>query len=174
MSSENSSGIELKFGKKRLSLSADPLSAPLEILHRPGGWAILISKNADGTQNRERVVATKFKQGSGKQVLHAQVRGSVIFAEWIEKDPSQGAGASAAGDQDLVAQFPGKVRKLMVGAGDQVKEGQKLLLVDAMKMEFSILAPYGGKVTQILVTEGQQLSPGDRFLEIEPETEGQK
>lgn len=85
------------------------------------------------------------------------------------------AGASAAGsDADLVAQFPGKVRKVLVAAGAQVTEGDPLVLVEAMKMEFSIKAPFAGRVAKIHVTEGQQLAPGHRFLDLEPAPKGDK
>jgi biotin carboxyl carrier protein len=67
----------------------------------------------------------------------------------------------------LVAQFPGKVRKIMVQPGQEVQEGDALVMVEAMKMEFGVKAPRAGKIKTILVREGQQLSPGDRFVELE-------
>ena len=77
-------------------------------------------------------------------------------------------GATGGSDADLVAQFPGKVRKILVQTGAIVQMGDPLVLVEAMKMEFAVKAPYSGTVTQIRVKEGQQLSPGDRFVEMKP------
>ena len=75
--------------------------------------------------------------------------------------------AGGGSDADLVAQFPGKVRKILVKADQAVAEGDPLVLVEAMKMEFAVKAPFAGKVTKLLVKEGQQLSPGDRLLDME-------
>ena len=44
-----------------------------------------------------------------------------------------------------------------------------MLLLEAMKMEFSVKAPFKGTIERILVKEGQQLSPGDRFLDLKKE-----
>jgi biotin carboxyl carrier protein len=74
---------------------------------------------------------------------------------------------AGGGDSDLVAQFPGKVRKILVADGARVNEGDSLLLVEAMKMEFAVKAGAAGIVKKVLVKEGQQLSPGDRFLDFE-------
>ncbi len=85
----------------------------------------------------------------------------------IEKK-SRGGASAAGSDADLVAQFPGKVRRILITEGTTVVEGEPLVLIEAMKMEFSVKAPFAGKVSKIRVSEGQQLSPGDRFLDLEP------
>ena len=74
--------------------------------------------------------------------------------------------AGAADDSALVAQFPGKVRKILVAVGAQVNAGDKLILVEAMKMEFAVVAPFSGTVSTIKVTEGQSFSPGARFADV--------
>ena len=53
----------------------------------------------------------------------------------------QRGGAGGEEHADLVAQFPGKVRKVLVAEGAQVAEGEPLVLVEAMKMEFAVKAP---------------------------------
>jgi 3-methylcrotonyl-CoA carboxylase alpha subunit len=55
------------------------------------------------------------------------------------------AGAEGdAGAASLVAPMPGTVVKVMVGEGDEVEEGQPLLVLEAMKMEQTVAAPYSG------------------------------
>jgi biotin carboxyl carrier protein len=56
----------------------------------------------------------------------------------------------------------------LVREGDQVAEGAPLMLLEAMKMEFSIKAPFNGTVKKLCVQEGQQLSPGQQLVEVEP------
>jgi propionyl-CoA carboxylase alpha chain len=68
---------------------------------------------------------------------------------------------SAAEDQGgLVAQMPGKVLRVLVAAGDEVEQGQPLLVLEAMKMEQTLRAPAAGTVEAILVSEGDQVDPG--------------
>ena len=97
--------------------------------------------------------------------LSAQLSGHAYFGEVAAA--SRGGGGASAGDADLVAQFPGKVRKVLVQDGAAVAAGEPMLLVEAMKMEFSIKAPSDGIVKKVRVSEGQQLAPGDRFVDFE-------
>jgi 3-methylcrotonyl-CoA carboxylase alpha subunit len=122
---------------------------------RPGGW--MIAKGPAG--ERVRFAATEFR---GK--LSFSIGGKLLIGEFSDgRQTSAGAGA----DSDLTAQFPGKVRKILVQSGSSVDAGAPLILVEAMKMEFTIKAPSAGKIKKVLVTEGQQLSPGDRFFDFE-------
>lgn len=126
---------------------------------RPGGWVIATGKNAAGASIRRR-----FFLHEAKGKLSFSMGGSLFFGPI---DATARGGATAGGsDLDLIAQFPGKVRKVLVQEGATVAEGEPMLLLEAMKMEFSVKAPFAGKITKIRVTEGQQLSPGDRFLDL--------
>jgi biotin carboxyl carrier protein len=123
---------------------------------RPGGWIVGTQKS---TGKRVRVAYAE-----RRSQFWAQLPGLSLSGEWVA--PRRG-GAGASSDADLVAQFPGKVRKILVKEGQQVAEGEPLVLVEAMKMEFSVKAPAAGKIKALRVKEGQQLQPGDRFLDLE-------
>ena len=70
--------------------------------------------------------------------------------------------------ETVTAPLPGKVLAVNVKPGDQVKAGQTLLVLEAMKMENDIRSLYGGKVRQVLV-KAEEYVPGDRVLvEMEP------
>lgn len=129
---------------------------------RPGGW--ILAEGPNGERNR-------FAYVEGKGRASAAIGGHLFFGEWLSERKGHGSHASA-GDSDLTAQFPGKVRKVLVEAGAKVEAGVPLILIEAMKMEFTVKAPAAGVVKRILVTEGQQLSPGDRFFEFEVAGEG--
>ena len=139
-----------------------PLPAPStdwRLTPRPGGWWIAERTRADGSIERCRLMAT---EAQGK--LGIQLGGRPYFGQVSVKSRSlQGTGGTEA---DLIAQFPGKVRKILVEAGARVQTGDPLLLVEAMKMEFSVKAPADGVVIAVHVAEGQQLSPGDRFVDF--------
>lgn len=128
-----------------------------KVTRRPGGWTLV--ESPQGT--RHRLFLDEHRGHLGVLIQGQVVNGSLHI------ESRHGAATSGGVDADLVAQFPGKVRKILVTAGSQVKEGDPLLLVEAMKMEFSVKAPFDGKVVGVLVKEGQQLNPGDRFFELE-------
>jgi pyruvate carboxylase len=70
-------------------------------------------------------------------------------------------------DRQVGASMPGMVVTVAVSPGDQVAKGQKLLMLEAMKMQTSILAPCDGKVQQVLVKPGSQVENGDLLMRLE-------
>ena len=67
----------------------------------------------------------------------------------------------------LVSPMPGKVVKINVKEGDEVKEGMIMMVVEAMKMENNIVAAGNTKVKKILVTEGQMVDNKMQLIELE-------
>ena len=61
----------------------------------------------------------------------------------------------------------GKVLVLLVGKGDKVEKGQRLAVIEAMKMEHALTAPVAGTISEVAVTAGAQVAEGDRLLTIE-------
>ena len=68
----------------------------------------------------------------------------------------------------LTAPMPGKLVSFSVKLGEQVKRGQILALMDAMKMEHTIAAPIDGVVTELLWAPGDQVSEGAELLKLGP------
>ena len=68
--------------------------------------------------------------------------------------PAPAAAPSSSGGGDIVSPMPGKVFKLVAQPGEQVAEGQVVMILEAMKMENEIVAPQAGTVDAILVKEG--------------------
>jgi biotin carboxyl carrier protein len=66
----------------------------------------------------------------------------------------------------ISAQIPGLVTKIFHVPGDEVKEGEPLLLIEAMKMENEIKSPVSGVVQKISVNEGQTVEKGTNIIEI--------
>ncbi|HRS53151.1 MAG TPA: biotin/lipoyl-binding protein [Bacteroidales bacterium] len=62
--------------------------------------------------------------------------------------------------------LPGLILKVLVNKGDTVKIGQKLIILEAMKMENSIEATKDGKITSLMVKEGDSVMEGDILLMI--------
>ncbi|CAB49799.1 acetyl-CoA carboxylase biotin carboxyl carrier protein subunit [Pyrococcus abyssi] len=71
-----------------------------------------------------------------------------------------------ASENVVTAPMPGKVLKILVQEGQQVKLGQGLLILEAMKMENEIPAPRDGVVKRILVKEGDAVDTGTPLIEL--------
>lgn len=78
-----------------------------------------------------------------------------------------GAEGQAGGRATLTSPMPGKVVRLLTTVGEEVAEGQGLVVVEAMKMQNEVQAPRAGKVTEIKVTEGQTVNAGEILAVVE-------
>ncbi|MBW6526158.1 ATP-grasp domain-containing protein [Sphingomonas sp. RHCKR7] len=83
---------------------------------------------------------------------------------------ADGAGGGAAGDGAILAPMPGRVIAVEVAAGERVTAGQRLVTLEAMKMEHSLTAPFDGTVAELGVMAGAQVADGALLARIERET----
>ena len=81
-------------------------------------------------------------------------------------DPLAHAGEAAQEGGRLTAPMPGKVVSFAVQAGDKVKAGQALAVMEAMKMEHTISAPQDGTVAELLYAPGDQVADGAELLKL--------
>ena len=73
-----------------------------------------------------------------------------------EKDPKK-----------ITAFIPGKIRKIYIKNGGKVKEGEKLLVLEAMKMNNTIFSPMKGTVKEIFVTVGMSVAKDTILIELD-------
>lgn len=78
--------------------------------------------------------------------------------------PKAAAPAAPAGGTSVAAPMPGTINKINFKAGDAVKRGDVLCVLEAMKMENEIPAPKDGKVAQVVVTKGATVGAGDTLV----------
>ena len=76
------------------------------------------------------------------------------------------APAAVAAGEAVKSPMPGNILKIQVTQGQQVKEGDVLIILEAMKMENEIVATKSGSVAQILVTKGQVVETGSPLIVI--------
>ena len=76
------------------------------------------------------------------------------------------AAKPAAGASTVQAPLPGTISKILVKPGQQVKAGDTVLIMEAMKMANDITAETDGTVKNILVQEGAQVQNGDALIEM--------
>ena len=78
-----------------------------------------------------------------------------------------GAAGVGIGDGAIVSPMPGKLIEVSVKKGDKVRKGQKLVTLEAMKMEHSLSAPFDGIVAELGAAEGAQVSEGALLARID-------
>ena len=109
--------------------------------------------------------------GSGKKVS-IEVDGET-FAIEINDELDQmletmGFGvASAKQIKEIKAPMPGLVLEIAVSDGQEVNEGDKMLILEAMKMENSILIHTNATIKKVIVTKGQAVEKGQVLIELE-------
>ena len=74
--------------------------------------------------------------------------------------------AAHVGEGKLEAPMPGKIIQVLAGEGETVAEGQRLVVMEAMKMEFTIKAAHAGRVTRLPVRVGQLVEAGTILAEV--------
>jgi len=132
----------------------EAVAAPLQF-NSPQGEGMWVQFN--GARTHSQVHA----QGEVRHVFTPQgaVRISLL-------DPLAHAGEAAQEGGRLTAPMPGKVVSFAVKAGDKVKAGQALAVMEAMKMEHTIAAPQDGTVAELLYAPGDQVAEGAELLKL--------
>lgn len=126
------------------------------IAHEDGAF-LLEEVLPDGQRRRLRVFA--HLAGDKRQVW---VNGRTFTYERLRE---RGSGA-AANDGALAATIPAVVSQVLVQVGDVVGEGDKLILLESMKMVIPIQAPYAGTVTAVHCAAGDSVPAGVALVEL--------
>jgi len=111
--------------------------------------------------NGQRIHSTVHAQGEVSHVFTPQGATRISLL-----DPLAHAGEAAQEGGRLTAPMPGKVVSFAVKAGDKVKAGQPLAVMEAMKMEHTISAPQDGTVAELLYAPGDQVADGAELLKL--------
>jgi 3-methylcrotonyl-CoA carboxylase alpha subunit len=83
------------------------------------------------------------------------------------KDVSEATAAAGAGDGNMKAPMHGKVLELFVRPGEAVAGGQRVAVLEAMKMEHTLRSPFAGTVAEVAVGVGAQVVEGAQIMVIE-------
>ena len=80
-----------------------------------------------------------------------------VKEEIVEKEAKRIEGEGTP----ITVAMAGTITKILKNEGDEVKEGEDILILEAMKMENSISSPKSGRITKILVKAGDKVAAGD-------------
>ena len=111
----------------------------------------------DGVTHRTRVV----RRGRALTVIH---RGGNHEFELI--DPLMPPGALGAGDDRVVAPIPARVTHVLVQAGEMVSKGAALIVLEAMKMEITLIAPRDGTIEAVHYAVGDMVEEGIELIHL--------
>jgi 3-methylcrotonyl-CoA carboxylase alpha subunit len=145
-------------------------------------WRLLV----DGSARELRCVAVRdhaltLALDNAMIRLHVAQSGDAVLVGWrgrsyrlqkvqpLSVDSLGGAQGGASGHTSLEAPMPGTIIKVLVQAGDHVAPNQPLIVMEAMKMEHTIVAPYAGVVGAVPFAAGQLVSGGATLIELDAE-----
>ena len=114
--------------------------------------------------NENRVMAKMYFHLNQFHVFYHERRYQLTFKDnqFIENEQDT--------DNNLTAPMPGTIVKVSAKAGDRVKDGDVLLIMEAMKMEHTIVAPFKGVVDEVFYQSGEQVSEGDQLVTMIQDT----
>jgi 3-methylcrotonyl-CoA carboxylase alpha subunit/geranyl-CoA carboxylase alpha subunit len=136
-----------------------PFTRPLRIAHRGAFFDVPVCE-AEGAAAGQAQVATL---APGE--WHVQVGAVDLFLRDASFDPPADARAAAAANA-LHASFNGRVVAVQAQAGDEVGQGDTLLVIESMKLEHTVAAPRAGRVEMLHVAPGQQVAPGQLLVSL--------
>lgn len=144
------------------------------------GTLALTGFMSDGVEQAHSEISVARDNQPGR--LLVEVNGQAQFAHvakvgdswWIHLDGrihvvnghETGSADSSAGEGGLTAPMPGTILEIYAKAGQRVREGQTLLVMEAMKMEHRIQAPKAGEVLSVNFSEGDRVDMGATLVEL--------
>ena len=127
----------------------------------------LVVLDVAGNNARYRTrVSTGSTGGSDAVLVDGPFGGATLRIVPRFVDPSE-----KVAEGSMLAPMPGSVVSVLAAVGDEVTEGQPILVMEAMKMQHTIAAPYAGTVTELDVTVGRQVEAGAVLAVVTPENE---
>jgi 3-methylcrotonyl-CoA carboxylase alpha subunit len=137
-------------------------------LELPGGRRTLTCEATGGAAVRAwldgAVLAANVVRGPGTLDVfwRGERYGLALHDPWLAELAAEVHGGS------LAAPMPGKVIAVLVEAGAEVERGAPLLIIEAMKMEHTIMAPAAGAVKEVLYRVGDQVAEGAELIRFDP------
>ena len=98
--------------------------------------------------------------GTVYEVEVEEITGAAAAAPAAAPAPAAPVAAAPAGGEKVTAPMPGNILSVNVAAGDAVKRGQVLMILEAMKMENEIMSPCDGVIASVNTSKGSTVESG--------------
>jgi 3-methylcrotonyl-CoA carboxylase alpha subunit len=151
-------------GSRRIGLDITVDGVPMQVHLIEGTNVDPVEKN-EGGEDADEVTLHAANGG-----VYAFAGGRQAFVELVDPFAKAEAGAEE-GDAAIRAPMNGRLVAIAVEEGDTVGAGQRLAVVEAMKMEHALVAPYAGVVRDLDANVGDQVEMGERIMWVEKEGE---
>jgi 3-methylcrotonyl-CoA carboxylase alpha subunit len=125
--------------------------------------------NIDGERRDYRTGSARWAGRSATPIPEGYLlrdHGTIYLGNLWREDSAAGHGLH---DGEIEAPMPGKVTAVEVKQGEKVAKGQRLLTLEAMKMEHALTAPFDGTVAELNATPGAQVTEGQLLVKVTPE-----
>ncbi len=146
---------EYKNDGKTVSFSLGGKEYSYSLIHRDSGELVL------GGEKRIRAAVGQ-PNGDGDSIVMADGREAIVALAGGKKTKRTSGHAGG-----LTSPMPGKIFKILKAPGSEVKKGEPILILEAMKMEHSIRSDKDGKVKEIFYKVGELVQGGVTLAEVE-------
>ena len=145
--------FRLKVNGEEITVTAERKGSTISVKHGGSSYSVelLSDENAVKQSPRRAVASNTF---------------SVPAPTGQDEAQQQAIAAPAVGGGSVAAPITGMVKEIVVSVGTKVKEGDLVVIMEAMKMDIEVTAANEGTVKEIFVTEGQSIQDGAALLRI--------
>ena len=105
--------------------------------------------------------------GTAYEIELEELTGAAPAAATAAPVPTPAPAAAPAGGEQVTSPMPGAILAINVAAGDTVKRGQVLMVLEAMKMENEIMCPCDGKIASVNTSKGASVESGTLLCVIQ-------
>ncbi|MGD8584253.1 MAG: biotin/lipoyl-binding protein [Chloroflexota bacterium] len=160
---EEEKEIEIVRQAEQLTISYDGQTFNARIIHTDGAHFVLeVEEPGPGEfVNRKQIRAAGYADGDQRQLWS---NGRLVHYKRLREGASGTFDAQAA---SLSASIPAVVSEILVQVGDRVSNGDKLILLESMKMILPIVAPCDGQIAAIHCQPGEAVQTGIQLVEID-------
>ncbi|MDP2335986.1 MAG: biotin/lipoyl-containing protein [Bacteroidota bacterium] len=146
-----------------LEIKVDDRIYQVDLMHNDEGIFSILENGR--SYNIELVPQSKLKHYTA-YTLYDSYNVEVIDAESRYRR-NRSTATQMASENSIISPMPGKVVKIPVKLNDEVKKGDTLITISAMKMESEYKSPIDGKIVKIHVSEGSTVDANQVLIEIE-------
>lgn len=138
------------------------ITGPRQALVQVSGEDFAVTAEGEGMRVSRAPEIVRGVRLDGKLMLFGAVP-----REFELVDPLAREAGAIAGADVVLAPMPGVLKAVFVSAGDQVVEGERLAILEAMKMEHTLVAARSGRVAEVLGAQGKQVEAGAALVRLE-------
>jgi pyruvate carboxylase subunit B len=146
--------------------AADSGAVPVEFNVTLHGETYHIKVTGSGHKNQNRRPFYVSVDGSPEEIMVETLEELAAGDNGRERTVKGSRRPKAQAPGHVTTSMPGTIVDILVKVGDAVKEGDPLLVTEAMKMETEVHAPIAGKVTAVHVVKGDSVNPDEALIEI--------